>query len=633
MVNRRQLLKLSALGTASFAAPLAYSASKMTMIYKTGNPIGSVSSTDLYDNAQSLDFFVNGPNPSYPDRLGVLRKSWMGMEGEFNTDQARRESEFDTYQAARVAVFNDFLKSSGFETPVDYVAGLEIIRPTQVLRFSGELYRAKDASLPFTTTSWAADAAKLFVIGDAALRQEMAGQGGAALSGFKRKILDAADAGMGNLNQFVSAQVVSIWECSGAVISKPNPHDPDTWDWSPALIAALAVSGKVVLNGRHTYRLQNIRLYDGCEIEIDKSAIVAPVTGDSQIFYCDDNTSSARNFSVKGGRVMNPSLVSNVTVFNCPQARRNVTLSEIYIDGGGKYYGWTGVYWSKLNWMTKMKNVEVESCAIGFKFRNAAAVMHAIECVALGCGIGFDLAHLEGEEDILNRIKISGGVCQSNNIGVLMRSTDGTILDGMHFENNGTDIDASGDKNVMIFAPELRGNNSHLPRSIGIKLRSVVGATIAKPIFAGIRSLGFLDIDDTNYLVNLDVDFRIEAPLMNDSMVANIGNLSGIRYVPNFSNYGTLGGLVIDCNYPLFAYQKSVPDGGAVVTAVNPVDGREIMITLRPAVNYTSGAISVFGVPIDVSGGTAIRAKNKTLHFIYRTVANGWVVISESAWT
>lgn len=81
MVNRRQLLKLSALGTASFAAPLAYSASKMTMIYKTGNPIGSASSTDLYDNAQSLDFFVNGPNPSYPDRLGVLRKSWMGMEG------------------------------------------------------------------------------------------------------------------------------------------------------------------------------------------------------------------------------------------------------------------------------------------------------------------------------------------------------------------------------------------------------------------------------------------------------------------------------------------------------------------------------------------------------------------------
>lgn len=466
----------------------------------------------------------------------------------------------------------------------------------------------------------------------AGLEGRLAVEGG-AISGFKRKTLEAKDAGTRKLDLFVSAQAVSIWEYSGLVTSKPNLLDPDTWDWSPALIAALAARGNVFLNGPHTYRLKNIRLYNGCEIEIDKGATVAPVTGDSQIFYCDDDVPSARNFSVNGGRVMNPSFVSNVIVFNFPQARRNLKISDIYIGGGGKSYGWTGVYWAKLNWMTKMNNVEAEHCATGFKFRNAAAVMHGIECVALNCGVGFDLAHQPGEVDILNRIKISGGVCQNNDVGVLMRSTDGTILDGMHFENNGIDIDAAGDRNLMIFAPELRGNNAGLPNSIGIKFRAVVGATITKPIFAGVRPLGFLDIDTTNYLVNLDVDCRLDAPLMNDSMVNSIGNVSGIRYVPNFSNYRTLNGLAVDCNHPIVAYQKGVPDGGAVITAANPVDGREIMITLRPAINYSSGAINVFGVSVDVSAGVSLRAKNKTLHMIYRTIAAGWVVISESAWT
>jgi len=591
------------------------------MAYNPNNPVGSTSPKDLSANAQNFDLLALGDQASYPDRKGVPRKSWKGMEWEFSAGQFSRASEFTA-----------FLKSSGLEVPADYVAGLEITRATQVLRFGGELYRAKDASLPFTTSSWASDTTKLLAIGDAALRQEMA-VNGAALSGFKRKTLGAADAGVRRLDQFVSAQAVSIWEYSGLVMIKPDPIDPDTWDWSPAMIAALAARGKVFLNGPHTYRLKDIRLYNCCEIEIDKGATVAPVIGDSQIFYCDDDTSSARNFSVNGGRVMNPSLVSNVIVFNFPQARRNLKISDIYIGGGGKAYGWTGVYWSKLNWMTKMNNVEVENCATGYKFRNAAAVMHGIECVALSCGVGFDLAHLPGEADILNRIKISGGVCQNNDVGVLMRSTDGTILDGMHFENNGIDIDAAGDRNVMIFAPELRGNNGGLPNSIGIKFRSVVGGTITKPIFAGVRPLGFLDIDNTNYLVNLDVDYRLDAPLMNDSMLTNVGNVSGIRYVPNFSNYRTITGLVVDCNHPIVAYQKGIPDGGAVITAANPVDGREIMITLRTATNYSSGVVNVFGVSVDVSAGVSVRAKNKTLHMIYRTIAAGWVVISESAWT
>ena len=185
MVSRRHLLKLSALGTASFAAPLAYAASSITMTHNTGNPIGSTSPKDLSDNAQSLDYLLLGPNPAYPDRKGVQRKSWKGMEGEFAAgqsvraeeyaaDKLGRDTEFVGDQADRVVLFNHLLKSCGYEIPIDYVVGLSITRSTQVIRFAGELYRAHDANLPFTTTTWTVDAAKLFSMGDASLRQETA---------------------------------------------------------------------------------------------------------------------------------------------------------------------------------------------------------------------------------------------------------------------------------------------------------------------------------------------------------------------------------------------------------------------------------------------------------------------------
>lgn len=98
----------------------------------------------------------------------------LARANEYTTDKSDRDTGFAADQAERVVEFCEFLESSGYEAPVDYVAGLGITRPTQTVRFGGELYRAKGASLPFTTTTWPADSAKFFAIGDAALRQELA---------------------------------------------------------------------------------------------------------------------------------------------------------------------------------------------------------------------------------------------------------------------------------------------------------------------------------------------------------------------------------------------------------------------------------------------------------------------------
>lgn len=163
MVSRRQLLKLSALGTATFAAPLAYSASNTTMTHKNGSPLGSPSLKDVDDNARSLDLLVCGDSPTYMDRRGVQRRSWAGMEGEFSAEQIARKKQFDV-----------FLNSSGFEAPMPYEAGIELIRITQTVTYDKKDYRAKSEALPFTTSDWATDVSKLVLIGDDSLRQEVA---------------------------------------------------------------------------------------------------------------------------------------------------------------------------------------------------------------------------------------------------------------------------------------------------------------------------------------------------------------------------------------------------------------------------------------------------------------------------
>lgn len=458
----------------------------------------------------------------------------------------------------------------------------------------------------------------------------LAGPNGSSLVGWQRSTLTDD---VTNVHQALDSSVVSIWEHEDAIVSKPTPADPNTWDWSPALNAALAVNGKVRLPGGFTYRLKDIRLYSGREIVMDKSTVIAPVSGTSRIFYCDDVPLTARFFGIRGGRVENPDLVSGVTVFDFPQARRGVVLEDIYVNGGGRALGWIGVSWPKLNWMTRTLGVQVESCLTGFRFRNAAAVMDLIQCVALDCGTGFDLAFVDGDVDILNRIRIQGGVCQSNDTGIKLRATDAVIIDGVHFENNTFDIDADGDKNLMIFAPEMRGNNVGLT-SVGIKLRNTLGTTIYKPITAGTRQSGFFQVDTSNSLASLDIDIRLDAPTLNSTMLTNPGEMRGLMFVPNNYNYRNLGSALIDFNSPITTYQKTVPDGGITINYINHADGREVMITVRPSSTYTSGAIVVLDYSVDVSGGVAIRNKNKTLHFIDRSAVGGWVLISESpGWT
>ena len=133
--------------------------------FNTGNPIGSVDPRDLYDNAENLDEAVNTrTDESWDDRFGVARKTWWGMEQDFQ----------------------QFLINSGYENIGDYAAGLEITARNQIFWRDGELYRAGAVlELPYTTTGdWGDEEGMFVAVGDQALRQELASDTGTDLIGY-----------------------------------------------------------------------------------------------------------------------------------------------------------------------------------------------------------------------------------------------------------------------------------------------------------------------------------------------------------------------------------------------------------------------------------------------------------------
>lgn len=135
--------------------------------YRTGNPIGTASAKDLYDDAQDFDNLMLGPNAEYPDRRGVSRLSYAGFE----------------------ALAKQAIEDAGYDVIGDYSEGILTIQNyNQAFTYQGEFYKLKaKVKVPYTTTgttetSWANEYnngnGNFIAIGDAILRQELAASNG-----------------------------------------------------------------------------------------------------------------------------------------------------------------------------------------------------------------------------------------------------------------------------------------------------------------------------------------------------------------------------------------------------------------------------------------------------------------------
>lgn len=199
--------------------------------FRTMNPIGSKSPKDLSDNAENLDYLMLGPLSEYEDRRGVSRLSWKGIELAFQDAQAQR-----------AAAFQEFLEGSGWSSLGAYGAGVVITSHTQTVDYLGQPYSLKSsipASLdaPYVTTGvWATEGVNFKLVGDNALRQDLAAPGGSDLSGWARGTLKPAS----TVGQVLALQPVNLLEkvFSDLVTDRPDVNDMGTWDWAPALQAA-----------------------------------------------------------------------------------------------------------------------------------------------------------------------------------------------------------------------------------------------------------------------------------------------------------------------------------------------------------------------------------------------------------
>lgn len=99
--------------------------------YKTKNPLGSAAVKDLYDNAENVDKFVNDrTKEELDDRLGVLRKTWYGMEMIF--------SRFITYITGRG---EQAVGAIGWQELGNWATGLTVDNRQQIVYYNGAWYK------------------------------------------------------------------------------------------------------------------------------------------------------------------------------------------------------------------------------------------------------------------------------------------------------------------------------------------------------------------------------------------------------------------------------------------------------------------------------------------------------------
>ncbi|MCK6049539.1 hypothetical protein [Klebsiella variicola] len=99
--------------------------------YKTKNPLGSAAVKDLYDNAENVDKFVNDrTKEELEDRLGVLRKTWHGMEMIF--------SRFIDYITGRG---EQAVAAIGWQELGYWAVGLAVDNRQQIVYYNGSWYK------------------------------------------------------------------------------------------------------------------------------------------------------------------------------------------------------------------------------------------------------------------------------------------------------------------------------------------------------------------------------------------------------------------------------------------------------------------------------------------------------------
>lgn len=284
--------------------------------YKTKNPLGSAAVKDLYDNAENVDRFVNDrTKEELDDRLGVLRKTWYGMEMIFNR--------FIAYITGRG---EQAVGAIGWQELGNWATGLTVDNRQQIVYYNGSWYKYL-GELEHVIVGdspendggvWSAEnpTGKWSNIGDAALRSNL----GSGEPGMGDNIITHVptelDDQITTVNQALSAQAPTIWQYARHVIDRPTVF-PSTWDWGPAFQAAHDNDnvGPLLINGE-TYTVRTPVVYKYTDDDYTKySRLPRCLSGSASIDYSElGNGGAGFNDALEVDDAAQPAYVAAFTV-------------------------------------------------------------------------------------------------------------------------------------------------------------------------------------------------------------------------------------------------------------------------------------------------------------------------------
>lgn len=208
--------------------------------YNTKNPVPSADARDRYDNSQVFDELMNGPAPRTPDRLGILRQSWAGIEADFLGSQT-----------TRAAAFQAFLDAIGWSSLGAYAAGISIVSHTQTIDYAGQPYQLKPSvpasiDAPYVTTGvWAAEGVNFKLVGDNSLRQDLAAPSGGKNIGGVAVVVDSVVALLDASPREDQAYLTKSYHPGWAILTTP-PRGGESYAYDPSMPKARHNGGDVI---------------------------------------------------------------------------------------------------------------------------------------------------------------------------------------------------------------------------------------------------------------------------------------------------------------------------------------------------------------------------------------------------